>query len=317
MHRYYVTSLINDIDKYNPDSNLIDENGHKLLRNLKNKHVNILISGVTGSGKSSTINTLFNTRIAKVETSKEPETIDIQKYKLPRLNILDTPGIVGNPQKDKQNKDNIIRQLVKTDPNDPLYIDLVLVIIDCSHNDFSPAYELIDSVIVPNLGDNKDRIIIALNKCDIADGGDGWDIQNAQPNNELLKKLEDNAEKVRKRINELAGIDIAPIYYSTGHTKDNVNYKPYNMSKLLVNIIERIPKEKRLLIISAMSQDRETWMSNDGQIDYNLKIETYFKEETDQYSSSTSSESSSESSIGDSLIKTGLNVICDFIKGLF
>lgn len=47
---------------------------------LQNMKINILVTGATGCGKSSTINALFNGNIAKVGQGVDPETMDIQKY---------------------------------------------------------------------------------------------------------------------------------------------------------------------------------------------------------------------------------------------
>lgn len=52
-----------------------------------------MITGATGSGKSSTINALFNTEVAKVGVGVDPETMDITKYDLDNLVLWDSPGL--------------------------------------------------------------------------------------------------------------------------------------------------------------------------------------------------------------------------------
>jgi len=52
---------------------------NKLMKNylqLKEQKINLMITGATGCGKSSTINALFNTEVAKVGIGVAPETID-------------------------------------------------------------------------------------------------------------------------------------------------------------------------------------------------------------------------------------------------
>ncbi len=54
---------------------------NKMLKNimkLKERKVNIMITGATGCGKSSTINALFDTEVAKVGVGVNPETMGYQ-----------------------------------------------------------------------------------------------------------------------------------------------------------------------------------------------------------------------------------------------
>lgn len=62
----------------------------KLLGNLlkmKEQKINLMVTGATGCGKSSTINALFETEVAKVGTSVDPETMEIEKYESDRSNV--------------------------------------------------------------------------------------------------------------------------------------------------------------------------------------------------------------------------------------
>ena len=57
------------------------------LKSLRCHKVNILVTGATGVGKSSTINALFNTEVAKVGVGVDPETSLIECYQLDNLTI--------------------------------------------------------------------------------------------------------------------------------------------------------------------------------------------------------------------------------------
>ena len=61
-----------------------------------------MLVGSTGSGKSSTINALFNMDIAKVGVGVDPETTDIAKFELDNLIIWDTPGLGDGIDSDKK-----------------------------------------------------------------------------------------------------------------------------------------------------------------------------------------------------------------------
>ena len=70
----------------------------KLLGNLlklKKEKVNLMVTGATGCGKSSTINALFGVEVAKVGTSVDPETMEIEKYEF-------VNGVLANIEKSKK-----------------------------------------------------------------------------------------------------------------------------------------------------------------------------------------------------------------------
>lgn len=143
----------------------------KLLGNLlklKKEKVNLMVTGATGCGKSSTINALFGVEVAKVGTSVDPETMEIEKYVLDNLVIWDTPGLGDGKEADNRHSKRMIDKLYEKDENGNLLIDLVLVILDGGSRDLGTSYELINNVIIPNLGEKKEnRILVAINQADV------------------------------------------------------------------------------------------------------------------------------------------------------
>jgi predicted GTPase len=92
-NKHFTDELVNSI---NEDKTLDEVTKTKVLRNLtklKDTKVNILITGATGCGKSSTINALFNSEKAKVGQGVDPETMDIAKYELENIVLFDSPGL--------------------------------------------------------------------------------------------------------------------------------------------------------------------------------------------------------------------------------
>lgn len=239
------------------------------LLNLKTKKINILITGATGSGKSSTINAIFDTAVAKVGYGVDPETMDIQKYELDNLVLWDSPGLGDGKEADIRHSKNIINKLVEKDKDGNALIDLVLVILDGSSRDLGTSYQLINEVIIPNLPE-KDRILVAINQCDIAMKGKGWDHLNNKPEAVLNNFLNEKVESVRRRIKEGTSVDIEPIYYSAE--------KFYNISKLFSFIIKHTPQEKRIVYIDNINKDPNPWKSNDDIKDYNNEIKTSLME---------------------------------------
>ena len=251
----------------------------KNIMNLRSKKINIMITGATGAGKSSTINALFDTEVAKVGVGVDPETMDIKKYELDNLVLWDSPGLGDGKEADNRHAKNIIKKLAECDNEGNALIDLVLVILDGSTRDLGTSYELINSVIIPNLGKDKaNRILVAINQCDVAMKGRNWDYEKNRPQAPLIKFLDEKVQSVKRRIKEGTGVDIEPIYYSAGWKEGDEKQNPYNLSKLLYYIIEHTPKEKRLIYVDNVSKDPEMWKDNDDLKDYTTEIRQSFME---------------------------------------
>jgi len=265
------------------NSSSLDESTKKKLfeniLNLKNKKVNLMITGATGCGKSSTINAMFNMDVAKVGIGVDPETMEIQKHELDNLILWDSPGLGDGKEKDIQHSKGIIKKLNELDENNKPLIDLVLIILDGGSRDLGTSYELINQVIIPNLGENaKDRILVAINKADTATTFRDWDFDNNKPKEKLIKFLDEKIKSVKNRVKEATGVDIEPIYYSAGFKDEDEAQRPYNLSKLLYFIVKNTPSEKRLAFVNSTSDDKEMWADSDEIKDYNKEIKQSFFE---------------------------------------
>ena len=258
-------------DIMNADIPEVEKN--KLMKNflqLKEQKINLMSTGATGRAKSSTINAHFNTEVAKVGVGVDPETMDITRYDLDNLVLWDSPGLGDGKEADNRHAKNIIKKLNERDENGNLLIDLALVILDGSTRDLGTSYELINNVIIPNLGQDKEnRILVAINQADMAMKGRYWDYENNRPEPPLQKFLEEKAESVRRRIREGTSVDVTPIYYSAGFKEEGMPQgRPYNLSKLLYYIIKFTPKEKRLSFVENINRNDEMWKDNDDLKDY-------------------------------------------------
>lgn len=250
----------------------ISEEDKKMLKNvmrLKEQKMNIMITGATGCGKSSTINAMFDTEVAKVGVGADPETMEIEKYELDNLVLWDTPGLGDGKEADNRHAKNIIEKLSEVDENGNALIDLVLVILDGGSRDLGTSYELINNVIIPNLGeDKKDRILVAINQADMAMKGRNWDYEKNEPNGQLVDFLEDKVRSIKDRVYEATGVKIEPIYYCAGYKEGDRQEKPYNLSKLLYYIVKATPSEKRAVYVDNINGDKQMWEDDDELIDY-------------------------------------------------
>jgi len=259
----------------NEDKTLSESAKTTVLRNLarlKEQKVSILVTGATGCGKSSTINALFNANKAKVGQGSTPETMDISKYELENIVIYDSPGLGDGKEADLRHAKNIVAKLYEKDKNGDMLIDLVLVILDGSTRDLGTSFELINSVIVPNLGQDKKRLLIAINQADMAMKGRGWDHIENKPTLELEAFLEEKISSTRSRIKEATDVDVEPIYYAAGYKDGDKSQNPYNLSKLLLCILKSTKDEKRAVFAQDINKDKKMWADDDKLEDYSKEI---------------------------------------------
>ena len=84
---------------------LSSEEKKEYMNNIQNilagNKVNILIAGATGSGKSTTVNALFNTDDAGIGNGPDPETKEVLMYSFRNMTIWDTPGFGDSPEQDR------------------------------------------------------------------------------------------------------------------------------------------------------------------------------------------------------------------------
>lgn len=249
------------------------------LGELKSQKVNIMLVGSTGSGKSSTVNALFDMNIAKVGEGVDPETQSITEFQLANLTVWDTPGLGDGVERDEEIADEILLKLQERDENGKQLIDMVVMIMDASTKDLTNYYNIINNVLKPEFGSSaKKRILIALNQSDIAMKGTHWDAEKNMPDKVLEDFLKKKAASVQERIRENTGLNIKPICYCAGYMEEGVQRKPYNLTKLLYFIVKAAPKAKRLNIAENINRDEDNWFANDDELDYGEELGKAFGE---------------------------------------
>lgn len=227
------------LDFSNYRTNDIDNN----LRRMDIRPLDVMVTGVTGAGKSTTLNAFFQKTIAKVGDGVDPETMELDAYALNDFfRVWDTPGLGDGVKIDQVHKKKMVDLLYKTYSVDGIqygFIDMAMVIIEGSNRDMGTTYTLLNEVIVPNI--QKDRIFVVINQADVAMKGRHWDYSVNEPDFQLIEFLEEQAISIQKRVKEATGINIMkPVYYSAEYG--------WNVQKVFDFIIDHMPLQRRPLI---------------------------------------------------------------------
>ena len=205
--------------------------------------LDVMVTGVTGAGKSTTLNTIFKKNVATVGNGVDPETMDLDSYSLNDVfRLWDTPGLGDGVANDEIHKRKLVDLLYKTyslDGNIYGWIDSAIVVLEGLNRDMGSTYTLLNEVIVPNI--QADRILVVINQADMAMKGRHWNKETNRPDEVLVDFLERQALSIQNRVKEATGVTIRkPVYYSAEYG--------YNIEKLLDFIIDNMIVERRPLV---------------------------------------------------------------------
>lgn len=215
----------------------------KKLEKARFRPLDVMVTGVTGAGKSTTLNTIFKKNVATVGNGVDPETMDLDSYSLNDVfRLWDTPGLGDGVANDEIYKRKLVDLLYKTyslDGNIYGWIDSAIVVLEGLNRDMGSTYTLLNEVIVPNI--QADRILVVINQADMAMKGRHWNKETNKPDEVLVDFLERQALSIQNRVKEATGVTIRkPVYYSAEYG--------YNIEKLLDFIIDNMIVERRPLV---------------------------------------------------------------------
>ena len=215
----------------------------KKLEKARFRPLDVMVTGVTGAGKSTTLNTIFKKNVATVGNGVDPETMDLDSYSLNDVfRLWDTPGLGDGVANDEIHKRKLVDLLYKTyslDGNIYGWIDSAIVVLEGLNRDMGSTYTLLNEVKVPNI--QEDRILVVINQADMAMKGRHWNKETNRPDEVLVDFLERQALSIQNRVKEATGVTIRkPVYYSAEYG--------YNIEKLLDFIIDNMIVERRPLV---------------------------------------------------------------------
>lgn len=202
--------------------------------------LDVALVGATGVGKSSTLNVLFGSDVAEVGKGTQPQTQIVADYRVGQsLRLYDTAGFGDGKEADERHAKNLVfllRDTCTSKQKSYFLIDMALVILDGSSRDLGTAYKLITDIILPNI--EPSRVLVAINKADMAMSGRHWDYDKNEPQPKLIEFLDEKVNSTKERIKEATGLTIpTPIYYSADCS--------YHIDKLFEFIVNNLPNNRR------------------------------------------------------------------------
>ena len=208
---------------------------------IKIPPLDIMLVGVTGAGKSSTINALLGSDAAKIGWGAAPETKEIRPFKLnDYIRFWDTPGLGDSPDEDAAHLEKISSYLnranMKNGAQCGKLVDAVLVIIDGSRRDLGAIYQLLNGTIFRNIDSR--NVLFAVNQADMAMSGRHWNENTSSPDDTLADFLREQALSVQKRISENTGRTVSlPLCYSAT--------AGFNTTTLIDYILDKLPPQRK------------------------------------------------------------------------
>lgn len=122
----------------------------KKLEKARFRPLDVMVTGVTGAGKSTTLNTIFKKNVATVGNGVDPETMDLDSYSLNDVfRLWDTPGLGDGVANDEIHKRKLVDLLYKTyslDGNIYGWIDSAIVVLEGLNRDMGSTYTLLNEV---------------------------------------------------------------------------------------------------------------------------------------------------------------------------
>jgi len=142
--------------------------------------LNVCVAGSCGTGKSSTLDALFGTRLTTGPT-RVVATVD-----LPAVRLIDTPGLGEDAARDRA----VLPEIARVVPS----ADLVLWVLNGRNRGLAADFAYLDTLAVPH-----ERLVFGVNQVDLAGPAD-WNTQLGLPSEaqdqHILELLEDRRARL-------------------------------------------------------------------------------------------------------------------------
>ncbi|MDD1783608.1 hypothetical protein LRP49_20750 [Enterovibrio sp. ZSDZ35] len=258
-------------------SSLVDEFKKAVLQlrlhQLEARPLTLLFAGPQGVGKTATIRALFGESLFP---SAELDAVSgITRYQSGDLIVWDYPGLTGDKVHDQLIEMQIGATLSEHDGDGNPLIDMAVVVLDAAERNLNDGYRLITDIIVPALGSEfEDRLVVALNKVDVASYAYDWDFVMDSPSPEVEIWPESTASLLRHCLLDESGLEIAPVCIAAELTRQGESTHPFNLMKLMATMLEKLPAEKKFVLMDApLNPQSLAWLDGDDRKDYLTVVE--------------------------------------------
>jgi uncharacterized protein len=198
------------------------------------------VVGVSGGGKSSTVNALFGTDLPVSHTSAG--STGFRNADLPRLRVIDAPGLGEDRDQDRI----LLRQYREHLPD----CAVVLWVLGARHRGLA-----LDQSYLDRLPDLRDRLVFGVNQVDLIAPGD-WDRAVNLPSSRQVQHMLEIVEDRKARLATILGVARPVVGYSA--------LRCYRLQELFTEIAAVRPgpiNRAKNLQISGVDRERRRQMT--------------------------------------------------------
>lgn len=200
----------------------------------------VAIFGKTGVGKSSLTNALFGQDACPISDIKactrDPKEVFMKLEGSSKgIKLMDVPGIGESKARDEEYF-RLYAEILKD-------ADMVLWVLKGDDRTFTSDESFYKTVMKPFIEKGK-PFVVAVNQVDKIEPFREWDIENCKPGPTQNGNISQKIIYVAEQFGDLPVSQVIPVSANEG----------YNLDKLVLKLIEKLPSDKRYITIDNMSE---------------------------------------------------------------
>lgn len=206
----------------------------EMAREVTQRPPTIGLVGVSGVGKSSTINAMFKTSLPVSDTvacTKEFSATDLSmklveghgKGMHVQLRVFDAPGLGESISMDP----GYLEMYNNTLPE----CDVILWVMGARNRAMA-----LDQSYLQRLQRFHDKIVFGINQIDLIEPRN-WNEKIGLPSDEQFRKIDEIEEDRRSKLRSILGSDVSVTSFSA--------HRKFNLEHIFGNLIDKLPKERR------------------------------------------------------------------------